>query len=633
MDVLLDLVLVRGPRQVPRRLHLTLPADGTPASIGRSPHCTAVLAPYLVFASQVQASVFQVPRAATAVVAAGESTDDYTTPDKPSDSEKQQQQPAFDLFITDMCSSNGTFLNSVRLSGTTPSLLHDGDEVILGGMRDVPAGAALPPDARTFPEIAVWRVDVVSLHADKNADSSSGSGSKLREFGFEATPMMVPTAVDMEAEEKALLATVQRSLRTVADSDAAPAAKHGKQEEGEVRTPSVGRGGRIREAEAELQTPVVKPQQLFALEATPATTAKKNHPMTHTNPNNNVKTAASPLPRISGLMNKGKEEQEKEEEELARRSATVPAQLGLQRERSLSLLTPPHERPQGAPQSKNGAPPGRVGFFSIRVGSFTFHVPESERQSLVVAAAIAGQKEEQAGAVVAAVGRKRGRAGKAKHSNNNNEKKKEEKKTTVSPFCLSFTPTHWKWAMGSPNATHREPLFHGLLPPTSVQSWLVCAERLGMAVELREGCQLPLLDAAVMGGAPEDRWIVWLLEDPSLCRLPAELEAEAEAGKKPAARKAGRRETKRRKLQNVEGDEEEKGQKNSTRDDASDGDNNKDDDDDDDDKEEKDRSVNVGPQEAFQELVSHLECYYGAMKFPAPAYVDGKTFDKVFAPY
>lgn len=282
-----EFVLVRGPTALDRRLRVALPVDGTPVTVGRAAHCGVLLDPTLLFSSQVHCSLFAM-RAKTAAhttaasPSAGAapppppplSTDDVgghgdgtaATADEAQRSAAdavmqtpQQQRGSGDagrsswcVYVTDLCSSNGTFVNGTRISGTDPTPLHHGDVCIFGGMRDVEVGAALPADAYPGPELVQWRVD---LHTGVRAATEEA-------FDFTATPLVLPAHDLLAAEAHALMTTVQRSLGKTAAAAALLPLSTPTPTPGAVsgRAASSGRrSGAHRE-----ESPPGVPQQLFA---------------------------------------------------------------------------------------------------------------------------------------------------------------------------------------------------------------------------------------------------------------------------------------------------------------------------------------------------------------------------------
>lgn len=120
---------------------------------------------------------------------------------------------------------------------------------------------------------------------------------------------------------------------------------------------------------------------------------------------------------------------------------------------------------------------------------------------------------------------------------------------------LTCTPSHLKWIMANPSdlmsrqqqhqqrpgspgdegpdAPAREAAggprraFYGMLPVTSIATVVACPARRGLAVELRDGCVLPLVAAEVLRGSAESRWVVWTLS--AAAAAPASECAEAVA--------------------------------------------------------------------------------------------------------
>ena len=103
----LDLVLVKGPLDLPRRLGIPL-KSGKPTVVGRSPESDVRLEPQMSFCSGTHARFhFTRPRS------------------------KKDSSPSY--FVTDAGSSNGTFVNEVKISSLQATKLEHGDRIILGG--------------------------------------------------------------------------------------------------------------------------------------------------------------------------------------------------------------------------------------------------------------------------------------------------------------------------------------------------------------------------------------------------------------------------------------------------------------------------------------------------------------------
>ncbi|KAH9586706.1 Forkhead-associated (FHA) domain [Trypanosoma melophagium] len=204
------LVLTRGPALLPRRLSVRVRTDGTPLSIGRAQENDLVLDANLLFASQHHCQLLVQPvstsqkELAVPVLEGKEG--------KKQHQRQQQQQQALELCLVDFGSSNGTFINGIRLENDAITPLHHGDVIVLGGMRDVAAGASLPQTCG--PEIVMWRIAL-----DDNDNP----------FAFEETPAVFLSPDYIEAEEKrmtlnlllqqAAIHSPQRAVSSVANCD------------------------------------------------------------------------------------------------------------------------------------------------------------------------------------------------------------------------------------------------------------------------------------------------------------------------------------------------------------------------------------------------------------------------------
>ncbi|RNF21892.1 uncharacterized protein Tco025E_03222 [Trypanosoma conorhini] len=194
-----ELVLSKGPETLPRRIPLRVPTDSTPVMVGRAAENDIVLSAHLLFASQRHCQLIARPVAA-ALTGEGEGEDGGKREkgkEKRASGRKKKPvagckrgrgAPQWELCLVDVGSSNGTFVNGDRVEVNALTPLHHGDTLVLGGMRDVEPGAALPADAVAHaPEIVTWRVVL-------NADAAP--------VDCVSTPSVVLHADFVEAEEK-----------------------------------------------------------------------------------------------------------------------------------------------------------------------------------------------------------------------------------------------------------------------------------------------------------------------------------------------------------------------------------------------------------------------------------------------
>jgi hypothetical protein len=655
-DFELDFVLVRGPALLDRRLHVRLPRNGTPITIGRAAHCTTLLDPSLLFSSQVQCSLFAMLAKAPATPAppppteptgattttparvrsvglpdaegtpeAGVTNDADNTPAHQTtrgEGSSTDAPPLFRAFITDMCSSNGTFVNGLRISGTDPTELQHGDVCIFGGMRDVEEGEVLPPDAYTGPELVLWRVDMGRRRAETSHN-----------FDFTATPLVLPAQDVLAAEARALMDTAQRSLSKMSRRSAqtgfsaTPAAQQllgsttsasAAAGTGAARHLDRGETGEERHFE---DSPRGVPQQLFT----------------------------SPAPRAM-------EESTTVDEEGGNRSSAAERQVllavdggggdvlvGRACRRSVSLVstTPGAEDEEDAvPQSRDDAPdvipaepPHALHFTAVRLGNVTFHAEGRDATSAADAESPLLKRTRVEGSAVSSNTQARPAV------------------VAEAPPLLMCTDTHVKWTMLNPNellrkqqqlaegvcgvrceedptentsnarATRQKP-FYGMLAVTSICTVLACVECRGLAVELRDGCQLPLVEAAVMSGPAESRWVVWTL-DPEMRETAAALSngerdacssarasmrsttAVVSITNKKCTRRGGRKAAAAKLTGRVTETEEVVA---------------------------GDAAPLTTPEERFEAWLKHFELFYRGQGVPAPHAVDAATFSLVFAP-
>ncbi|ORC84857.1 uncharacterized protein TM35_000401240 [Trypanosoma theileri] len=214
------LVLTRGSALLPRRLSVRVPIDGTPLSIGRAEGNDLVLDANLLFASQhhcqlIVRSVSTAAKETAGIMLEGkedknkedhivESEEKHNTQrhrngarQKQKKQDQDQQHQQLELCLVDLGSSNGTFINDIRVENDSLTPLHHGDVIVLGGMRDVAAGASLPKICG--PEIVTWRITF-------NDNDSP--------FAFEETPAVFLSPDYIEAEEKRM--TLQLLLQQTA---------------------------------------------------------------------------------------------------------------------------------------------------------------------------------------------------------------------------------------------------------------------------------------------------------------------------------------------------------------------------------------------------------------------------------
>ncbi|KPA83598.1 hypothetical protein ABB37_01879 [Leptomonas pyrrhocoris] len=618
-DFMIDLVLVRGPASLDRRLHVRLPRNGTPITVGRATHCTTLLDPSLLFSSQVQCSLFAMPvkTASTPAVpppvvssnadatpdnaagaAAVDLPSDVRTPahqatHTPDRQDGRRGDAALRVYITDMCSSNGTFVNGLRISGTDPTELQHGDVCVFGGMRDVEVGEALPADAYAGPELVLWRVDM-GLQTEVTT----------HDFDFTATPLVLPATDVLAAEVRALMSTAQRSLRgpqgpsAETGFSATPAAQRPLRSTATAHAATDDAAGCVGDGDGKgghEDSPYSVPQRLFT----------------------------SPALRVVA------DGEEKAEEELAavaaaRRTIEGSGEVkdGADR-RSVSLVAITQEADDDTPPPAH--PPAALHYRAVRVGNVTF-----------TAAATTD--------VVDAVREDRGAKLPRTEADADVATRACTSATTPTepPPLLTCTAVHLKWTMPNPNdllalqqgkrgssndaaavnpdmvqPPQKKP-FYGMLAVTSLSTVLACVARRGIAVELKDGCQLPLVDEAVLNGSAESRWVVWMLAPDmkaaaggvvdaahgSAVALSGSGHGTTDHHGGPATRKGvvrgGRRAT------------AEPTQATQTQEDAA--------------------AASQTPEERFEAWVQHFQQFYRERGLPPPHLVDAATFDLIFAP-
>ncbi|RHW71562.1 kinetoplastid kinetochore protein 13 [Trypanosoma brucei equiperdum] len=198
-----SLVLTRGPEGLQRRLPVRLPLSGKPITIGRAIDNDVVLEMDLIFSSQWHCQMFAQkcePETSERVEEREAASDPSRCEGRHVDCEGQTEIPVkeqYSLWLVDVGSSNGTFVNGIRVASSAPTPLHHGDVIVLGGMRDVEVGKSLPMEDLPL-EIVTWRVAM--------------EGKSEEGFGFVATP---PVFLSMEF---VISQARQRALGALQDS-------------------------------------------------------------------------------------------------------------------------------------------------------------------------------------------------------------------------------------------------------------------------------------------------------------------------------------------------------------------------------------------------------------------------------
>ncbi|CCW61129.1 unnamed protein product [Phytomonas sp. EM1] len=598
-DLEVDFVLVRGPHKVNRRFHLIVPRDSTPVIIGRGLHCAAVLDPWLVFASQVQCSLFCVsPALPIEVYKDDDQEKTLGISSAVSFATLGPTLPLPCLYILDMCSSNGTFVNNIRIGGIEPVLLNDGDSCIFGGMRDVGVGEALPLDAFDGPELCIWRVNILN-----------GKDVAI-EHDYQPTPALFPTPDRLEWEEKAFLGTVLRTFHE----------KHAITTKNDLMTP--GQVLACPSTSVAITPPTAVSQRLFI---TPDTQLQpqsrqtdrfvfvkeddnemrenrsysckssveaalefdehmERQPGSHDEKDKVlVQNEAAPASNTPSRLSKAGAEpivedtcQDSSEGSL-RRSRTVAARLttefntckdlNISSDESLTNSCNAGLPVTTTPRSLFSAPmicpdvprPAIAYLRAVRLGHHTFHVQEESILTATTSERIDNMPtlddsnklknfnyscstndleryDTQAGTRWA-------KQSSIRLSDDTPVKKIKKKRldrsdfsevavsgwrpplfSSPSPFTMEFTETHWKWCMDNPNdfcepgrnveirANDSSSVFRCILPVSSIGAIFACKERVGIAIKLKEGCQVPLVRPEILSGGPEYRWIVWTLQ-------------------------------------------------------------------------------------------------------------------------
>ncbi|KAG5486680.1 hypothetical protein LSCM1_07933 [Leishmania martiniquensis] len=652
-----DFVLVRGPSSLDRRMRVALPSNGTPVTVGRSTHCSTLLDPSLLFSSQVQCSLFamRVKSAATVASASVTSTAADTLPvsaevsSTPSHACGGGTAPRFEttpidaadtlstprrqpthrdgdctdrttrVYITDMCSSNGTFVNGIRISETEPTELKHGDVCIFGGMRDVEVGEALPADAYDGPELVQWRVDL-RLSPEQPPET----------YEYTSTPLVLPARDVLEVEERALLDTAQRSLaKSIRPSvralaSATPAAAT-------VTAVMQQRNGdsAIEDSAARLQTafdlreversPCGVPQQLF------------------TSPISHEEQAKREAMADEAAVTSGRSSDGRRSVSLVASQEAQVAPVALTEETSgVEATADIDHAPLADPidMAVPAGPPAAVLYDAVRLGNVTYNARKEVGAELDLAVGEGGAIDVDDGPCAPSGRRRRRRSPASTTPQKQRRLYREAPAVAVAPAHLIFTPTHIKWTMPNPNeiwshlqqspsgeaATAAAPhnagasgkptkWFYGMLPVTSMATLVVCPERLGIAVELRDGCQLPLVDAAVLSGSAESRWVVWVLSQRMASVVaPAEAQSSGRGCSRASKGKPNNacKETEKTPSLAVQSAA-------AAAADAA-------------------EESTLTPTARFEAWLRHFRVYYAAQNLPTPVVVDGAAFDIILSP-
>ncbi|GET85882.1 hypothetical protein, conserved [Leishmania tarentolae] len=654
-EIEVDFVLVRGPFSLDRRMHVALPSNGRPVTVGRATHCALLLDPFLLFSSQVQCSLFAMqaksiatapPTFTTAIATDSPMTADAsftpnhdcaggTAPDcedipigaadmlrtplhQPTLRDCEHTKRTTRVYITDMCSSNGTFVNGIRISGTDPTELNHGDVCIFGGMRDVEVGEALPPDAYDGPELVQWRVDL-RLSVERPPET----------FEYTSTPLVLPARDVLEVEERALLDTAQRSLAKPmqpsmhTSASATPAASNvtAAVEQCSVDLAMEGSAARLWTASDVRGDALSRgvPQQLFT------------SPISH----EKDATREATVEEVEEAQPPGSDRQ---------RSVSLVSSQDAQvtfREAAENMIGGEHtpnsaHKPLAglAPTHIPDDPPAAVLYGAVRLGNISYDARGEKREERDLEA---GEDAELDNDVeLSAPSSKRHRRDSPTLATLQKEKQKRirrEDAAVFAPTHLTFTPMHIKWTMPNPNemwsrlqqslsgeatalaAPHDSGAsgratkpFYVVLPVTSLATVIVCPERLGIAVELKDGCQVPLVDAAVLSGSAESRWVVWVLS-PWLEAAPATADDKSSGHGRSKVAKGNARKTKRKgKAPSVAVQPT----PTATADVV--------------------ENSPLTPTARFEAWLMHFTLYYAAQSVPAPVAVDGAAFDVIFSP-
>lgn len=193
----LYLVLLRGPPECHRRIPLYVPFSSSSSEllpsnatadprvnglvVGRSTTCDVVLDPWVVFASSRHAilssqllSSLLLPSGASGIPDAIFDKEKKSPKYKKGEGEGAEscEKSENDTFwVTDLGSTNGTFVNKNRLAAMVPHALHHGDTIIFGGMQDV--DGLLDSVAMQRSELVVWRVETPAGAEDERLLFSS----------------------------------------------------------------------------------------------------------------------------------------------------------------------------------------------------------------------------------------------------------------------------------------------------------------------------------------------------------------------------------------------------------------------------------------------------------------------------
>jgi pSer/pThr/pTyr-binding forkhead associated (FHA) protein len=130
----IDLVLVKGPAQIQRRLRLTFSGRKKVVCVGRSPENDVTFDAVMTFSSGRHARFH------------------YTS--------HRGRNESASLYVTDLGSSNGTFVNEIKIASDAATQLQHGDRIIFGGSHGTKVGERLPAEHVLSPEVVEWAIDL-----------------------------------------------------------------------------------------------------------------------------------------------------------------------------------------------------------------------------------------------------------------------------------------------------------------------------------------------------------------------------------------------------------------------------------------------------------------------------------------
>lgn len=474
-------------------------------TIGRSVTCDVVLEPWLVYASSLHASL-------------------SLRPDSSDNGISTEEQL---LWLTDLHSSNGTFVNKRRLPpGEDHAVpLHHGDVVVFGGMRDVEG--ELEADALQRAELVMWRVETATGVRDERrlfgelegvegvngeerlTDTTAGHPPGLDAL-YEETPLtLLPQEEDLDKYTEYLL---RRAAATAAGSSSGGGGAHNhppRSPPPPLPTPSMN------------ETPT-RPTVALTTSTMQATSPTPAAEQPHTPTPQKSNATPGLVLDLCGLHSPGEGEDD-ESSGLAKPISALPELF------PASSASTPQGKHAASPAARHRITGSHAQlspfyFTSVRVGAWRLLLSGDGEATTTRSRPVHCFPLPSTGASLP--------------PNQSPSSRKRTRSTTTAattssssdggaPAALTFSESHWLWPMRRPSD---DTTIACVLPSSAIGTVLVCVEedRCGLAIELHKSvtrlpCALPadvfleeagdpFLSSATAPHHPPPRWVVWCFE-------------------------------------------------------------------------------------------------------------------------